>query len=525
MAPTLDPGEFAAEFGRLRERAATLAAELGSAADALRTLGRERAILRLIGVAGIDREGRPLAAEVVDRYVAGRPDRLASGVAIPFAIALLEYDSTPQQLALDVAAGSVDLGFEAQLLSRPDRRAAANERLGALVSTAIDRIDANRTARAELVQVLGDRRMPWIGTTLLEPSAVDAAAEATQLVRAGVDLIRVEVPAGRELAMRLGEIGKGVAAWRPTRDDEDDPAPSGSQRGLTRLRDVLDAAAAERGSYVRLATVPAALAGPEGAVVAAFERADLVELDPMTEIIGSGVDPARAIADFAFGARLARRSGTVVHVGAGPLVVAPDLDSGVNSDAATRAGRALGLQLLLVALGEHFGLDAGSVIVGAIPAWITDEPDAAARSAAEVAVRSALLPDHRMAFLEPQAADAGVRWHATMSSIMPALRTALVLRRPAAGASFGALAEASRIAAAVTGELQANLAPRHLRGRAAEHAAASVAAAGRTLDLLAANGWTALTGARETGGGWGRLGGDAVAPAAEPMDAVERALR
>jgi hypothetical protein len=524
MAPTLGPREFAAEFKRLRALAASLAEDLGAVATTSRTLGRERAALRLLGVAGIDREGRPLAAEVVDRYVSGHPERLATGVVLPFAMALLEYDVGPQQLALDVAGGAVDLAMEAELLAEPARHDAAAGLLGQLVSAALDRIDANRTARRELMGVLGDRQPPWIGTTLLEPAAHGASGEATELVRAGADLVRVEVPVGRELAMRLGELGRDVVAWRPPHDDEPDPAPTGSQRGLGRLRDALDRAAAERGDYVRLSTVPAALAGPEGAIVAAFERADITELDPMAEIVGTGVDPERAFADFAFAARVARRAGTVIQLGAGPLVVAPDLDAGVNSDPATRAGRALALQLLAVSLAERYGHSGASIIVGGLPAWIIDEPNAAARAAAEVAIRRALMPDHPIALVEPAGHDGHGLWAAIAGAVIPGDGAALVLRRGTPGPAFAPIAAATRAAADVARELETALGRRTLAGVAREHAGASIASAQRTLERLAEDGWTWVTGAASERGGWGRLGGDAVAPDAEQADPLERAL-
>jgi hypothetical protein len=524
MGPTLAAGEFEAEIGRLRERASALAATLGTAAAALHTLGRERAILRLIGVGGIDREGRPLAAEVVDRYVDGRPDRLASGVALPFALALLEYDILPQQLALDVAGGTVDLAMEAELLDAAGRRAAAEGHLDRLLESAMARVDANRVARQELLTVLRDRQPPWIGTTLAEPSSRGATGEAEDLVRAGADLIRVEVPVGRELALRLGDLGQDVVPWRHSGDDEPDPAPTGSQRGLARLRDALDRAAAERGAYVRLATVPAALAGPEGAVVAAFERADSLELDPMAEIIGTGVDPERALADFALAARIVRRAGTALLLGAGPLVVAPDMDAGMNSDPATRSGRALALQLLATSLAARHGLDGASVVVGALPAWVVDEPSAAARAAAEVAIRRALLPDHPLAFVEPAGHDHPALWAAIVGAILPGDGVELLLRRPAAGSAFGQVAAGSRAMAQVAQELDSAVGPRVLDGIARVHAAGSLASAERTLERLAGEGWTALTGAAAEQGGWGRLGGDAVAPAADRPDSVDRAL-
>src|SRR5437764_13581573 len=141
---------------RLAERAATLAGAWAARARASTTVGRERALLRMFGVSGLDAAGRPLAWSVVDRYLDGGPDRLGGGVVLPFAIGLAEYDLDPQRLALDVASGAIDLGLEAALLREPDRRAIAEEEARRLVAAALDRIDANRTARTELIDVLGD---------------------------------------------------------------------------------------------------------------------------------------------------------------------------------------------------------------------------------------------------------------------------------------------------------------------------------------------------------------------------------
>ncbi len=527
MAPSLGTGEFAAEREQLLERVRSLAATLAAAGASATTLGRERAILRLIGVSGIDREGRPLAAEVVDRYVSGGQDRLAAGVGLPFAVALLEYDSSPQSLALDVADGVVDLGLEAELLAEPDRRAAASEHLGGLIASAVARIDANRVARQELLGVLRDRQPPWIGTTLLEANLESAADEAAELVRAGLDLLRVEVPVVRELATRLGELGHEVA-WRPRpagADSETEPVPAGSQRGIARLRDVLDRSAAERGAYVRLAIAPAALAGPEGAVVAAFERVDLLDLDPMREVVITGVDPARALADFSFAVRVIRRAGAVIHLGSGPLVVAPDLDAGVNSDPATRSGRALALQILAASLAVVGGLPAAQVVVGALPAWLAGEPDAPARAAAEIALRRALLTDHPLAFVEPSGPENSGLWPAIAAAVQPGSGVSLILRRGLAHAGgVVAAAESSRAVSEVARDLDGVLGDRALGGVAREHAAGALAAALGTLETIEREGWPALTGATAARGGWGRLGGEAVAPGADPSDPVERAL-
>ncbi len=512
---------------RLADLADTLAGAWAARAGASTTVGRERAILRLFGVQGLDADGRPLAGEVVERYVSRDRARLAGGIALPFAMALVEYDLSPQQLALDVASGAVDLALEAELLREPDRRAVAEEEARRLAAAAITRIDANRTARRELVTVLGDATRPWIGTTLIGSTIDAAASEALDRTADGIDLLRVEVPVGRELAVRLTAAGVDLPEWPLIGDErrggslreEDEDAPTGSQRGLAELRRVLDETAADRRAYVRLATASPALAAPEQSVVASFERVDVVETDAIAEIVSGSVDPDRALADHAFAHRLLRRAGSTLLLGAGPLVVAPDLAAGVPSDPATRAGRALALQLVGVALARRDGLEADQIIVGALPPWLTDESGPAARAAAEVALRRRLLPDHSLSFEEPVTiAERAAAWPFVLAGVLPGgSAAALVLRRPPDG-PIGPAVHTGRAAVAVARELQDALGERRLDGRALEHARAVVTAAVRTLELLRDAGWRSVLGDAPGGGERLRLGSDAVVDQAEPFD-------
>ena len=57
---------------------------------------------------------------------------------------------------------------------------------------------------------------PWVGTTVLESDVTDALEAAPELVAAGMDLLRVEIPIGRELAARLTDAGIEVPEWRPS---------------------------------------------------------------------------------------------------------------------------------------------------------------------------------------------------------------------------------------------------------------------------------------------------------------------
>jgi beta-lysine 5,6-aminomutase alpha subunit len=509
-------------------RAEDLAGAWGARARASTTPARERALLRLIGVSGLDRNEVPLASAVVERHVGGAPDRLAAGIMLPFAVALLEYDVPPQQLALDVASGAVDLAFEAELLADPERRAAAEAEARRIARLALERIDANRTARLELLDVLGDAPRPWFGLTLPSPM-LDAAPDiAALLVAAGADFLRIRVPAIRELVLRLHDRGLEPGYWHP-RDghssDRDDPAlvPAGSQRALAILRARVDEAAAESGRYVRLGTVAPALAAPEQALVAALERIDIVEADPIAEIVAAGVDPDRALADHAFGHRLLRRAGSTVLIGPGPLIVAPDLARGMPADPATRAGRAFAMQALAVALARGDGLGAGNLAVGALVPWLADEREPAAQALAAVAIRRLAWPDVVLAFDEPDLGGrAGALWPYLVGLALTVSGPGtLVLRLATDRDAATDAAETTRAAASLAAEIAEAPGEVLERPAVAAQAGALLAAAEATLAGLADGGWSTVLGTSLGGADPDRLGADAVVERSEGFDPLD----
>jgi hypothetical protein len=523
--PTRGPAQ---RLEAVLRRAEDLAGAWGARARASTTPARERALLRLFGVGGLARDGVPLASAVVERHVSGSPARLAAGIALPFAVALREYDISPQQLALDVAGGAIDLAFEAELLAEPDRRAAAEAEARRIAARALERIDANRTARLELLGVLGDAPRPWFGLSLAAPMMEAAPDDASALVAAGADLVRIRVPAGRELVLRLLDRGLEPEYWHPREvglADDDDPAtvPAGSQRALAALRARVDEAAAEAGRYVRLGTVSTALGAPEQAFVAALERIDVVEADPIAEIVTDGVDPDRALADHAFGHRLLRRSGAMVLVGPGPLIVAPDLARGLPADAGMRAGRAFAMQALAVALARGGGLGPGQLAAGVFVPGLADERGPAAQALAAVALRRLAWPDLILAFEEPDLpARARARWpYLVAMALAVAGRKAIVMRRATEHDAVVHAEETTRAAASLAAEIAEDPAAVLDRPAVRDRADALLVAAETTLAELADEGWQAVLGSPIGGPDHDRLGADAVVDRTEAFDPLD----
>ena len=514
--------------GERIDRAAAIAAGWSAGARIATTVGQERAILRLLGVSGVDSDGRPLAAEVVDRYLGPDPRRLGAGIALPMAVAMAEYDLPIGEVALEVAAGHIDLGLEADLLADPEHRARAEASAATMAAAALARADANKTARRELVALLGEPRRLLLGVTLEAPAIVDALDEAVAAVAAGAGAVRVQVPPSRELADLSTRAGSPLERWHPAPgsrgglaafDPAGPPIPTGSHRALAVLRSVLDDAGARNGRYVRLVTESPALSAPDQAVIAAFERIDLVVADPLREIVSGRVDPDRALADHGFAHRLLARGGTRVVIPAGSLVVASDLAAGVPSDAATRSGRALALQLLAVSLALADGLSPNAVVVGALPSWLGDEPNAAARAVAEVSLRRELFVGHPLAFLEPSIdAAGGAEWQALVTGLLPdAGQVKLLLCCESSG--FAVRAGAMRAATDIAEAIAAARTRPTLTGLAAAHREGALGAAAEMLAGLEARGWRWLVD-QPFALPEGRFGADAVADRSGAFDAL-----
>jgi hypothetical protein len=499
----------------IRRAAVDLAQGMAAGARDSATVAQERAILRMIGVDGLDRSGRPLAAATVERFCGSDPGRLAEGIGVPLALASVRRGLPLRDLALDVAAGVIDLVAEAEAADA-DALAAARSHAEELLRVALARFDANRTAARVQREVLGAPHEPWFGLALEARDAHGATGEVRRLVARGVDVAQVAVPASWEYAEaqraagsdpgKAGEPGAPARGRRQLRGrlpqlpqlprSDRESVPAGSQRGLAELRRTADQAAAERGSYASLMTVASAFAAPEQAVVAAFERIDFVEADPIREIVEHNVDPNRALADHAFAHRLQARAGCGVVMGAGPLTLGAEVASGVPSDPATRAGWALALQALGVDLALACGLPADRLLLGAVPGWMGGGAGALSYLV-QAWLRRATFPDHRLVIEMPPGESAPGRtragWTAPLVAALAGAPAALVIVEPGARAAESGAADLAA-AASSAAALRATLGDGELHGDAQKMAAETLRAAGRALRRLSGEGWESVLG-------------------------------
>ena len=252
---------------KLAERADTLAGAWAARARTSTTVGRERALLRLFGVGGLDAAGRPLAWAAVDRYLGGgpRPARRRRRPAVRDGARRVRHLAPAARPRRRVGRGRPRHGGGAAPRGRPAGHGGGG---GASARRCGRSSGSTRTGppAGSCSDVLGDPTRPWIGTTIPEPEIEDAIVAARRALDAGADVVQVEIPIGRELTERLRDAGLDAPVWQPRgsdlRSETADHAPTGSQRALTALRHQLDEIAAQRRNYVRLAAVPPALGAP-----------------------------------------------------------------------------------------------------------------------------------------------------------------------------------------------------------------------------------------------------------------------
>lgn len=348
--------------------------------------GVERAALRLMGIEGLDPAGRPLAEAVLQRMIGDDPTRLARGAAAVLVAAADAYDVDVETLAQDVASGAIDLTPEERAAGRWASRDRARRYRGRMAAVR-GRLEAQRTARRELMALLGDPPQPWLWVRLPPSSLDEARRRAEEAVAAGATVLEVPAPPGWELRQLARTAGGGGDATAPTGrsiggafggSPRSEPVPAGSRRGLAALRRHLDELAAGAGRYLRLAVRAPALATAETAATVGLERLDLLVVNPLGEV-SEGIDPRRVLTDLRAAARLVALGGGGLVIAAGPIWtspagpggraedgLAPDREG--SSDPTEDVGRRLALHLALVGLATAAGLRAEGILVEVPPA-------------------------------------------------------------------------------------------------------------------------------------------------------------
>ncbi len=186
-----------------------------------------------------------------------------------------------------------------------ERRAAAEARAEELATEGVERIDAVRMRREQLVAMTGEPLKPYVYVIVATGNIYEDAAQAKAAARAGADVIAVIRTTAQSLLdyVPYGETTEGFGGTYAT------------QENFRLMRGALDEVGMELGRYIRLCNYASGLCMPEIATMGALERLDMMLNDSMYGIIFRNINMQRTFVDQYLSRLINARAGIIINTG------------------------------------------------------------------------------------------------------------------------------------------------------------------------------------------------------------------
>ena len=309
------------------------------------TVAVERAILRLLGVDGVDHDGVPLPNLFVEAVV--RVGGLSRGAAYFLGNAILETGLSAQQVAEQVAAERLHLE---QIPAHTPT--AVRAELDRLAAAALQRIDARRQQRDEFIAQLGQGQQPWLYVIVATGNIYEDVAQAKAAARAGADIIAVIRTTGQSLLdyVPYGATTEGFGGTYAT------------QANFRIMRAALDEVSREVGRYIRLVNYCSGLCMPEIAAMGAVERLDMMLNDALYGILFRDINMQRTLVDQFFSRLINAYAGIIINTGEDNYLTTADAIEAAHTVLASQfineqLGLLSGLKPEQLGLGHAFEID------------------------------------------------------------------------------------------------------------------------------------------------------------------------
>ena len=290
----------------------------------------ERSVVRLMGIDGADKDGKPLPNAVVDHLAS--KNILAKGAAYAVANAIVNLGSTAQEVAEQVSLGKLDLST-----LPPASDEAIWAVLDTISDTALAHIRSQREFREAQFAQYGPRRQPAIYVIVATGNIYEDAKQATSAAIEGADIIAVIRSTAQSLLdyVPFGATTVGFGGTYAT------------QENFRIMRAALDEVSASEKRYIGLTNYASGLCMPEIAVMGAMERLDLMLNDAMYGILFRDINPKRTLLDQYFARMINAYAGIEIQTGEDNYLT--------TSDAIEKAYTVTASQLL----NEQFALISG----------------------------------------------------------------------------------------------------------------------------------------------------------------------
>jgi beta-lysine 5,6-aminomutase alpha subunit len=336
----------AAVVAQARARARTIAVATQKFIDRHTTVAVERAVLRLLGVDGIDAEGVPLPNVLANGIQT--KGKLALGAAAILGNAHLATGLSIPEIAVRAAAGALDPAALPPAADPFEIRRVVT----ALARATVDRIKANRARREDLLTRFGDKTGPLLYVIVATGNIFEDITQARAAAKQGADVIAVIRTTGQSLLdyVPFGATTEGFGGTYAT------------QENFRLMRAALDEEGETLGRYIRLCNYCSGLCMPEIAAMGALERLDMMLNDAMYGVLFRDINMRRTFVDQYFSRAINAYAGIIINTGEDNYMTTVDpVEHGhtvlasqfVNEAFARRAG----LASWQIGLGHVFCMD------------------------------------------------------------------------------------------------------------------------------------------------------------------------
>lgn len=281
-----------------RDAARKIAQSIQGFIDEQTTTATERTILRLFKIDGVDEFDTPYPNIVVDNIM--QAGGLGEGAAFWIGNAMLETGKTPQEIAVAVAKGEIDL---TKLPLKKDKE--IRDAIQPIAEATTEFIWNNRKKRDEYLSRIGEGERPYLYLIVATGNIYEDIVQAKAAAAQGADIIAVIRTTGQSLLdyVPYGATTEGFGGTYAT------------QENFRLMREALDEASEKNGKYVRLCNYCSGLCMPEIAAMGALTRLDVMLNDALYGILFRDINMQRTIVDQYFSRVINGFAGVIINTG------------------------------------------------------------------------------------------------------------------------------------------------------------------------------------------------------------------
>jgi len=284
--------------GEARESAASIAKDIQGFIDKHTTVTVERAVLRLLGVDGVNEIEEPLPNVVVDKIKEG--GGLAQGVSYWMGNAMIETLKSPQEIAELVSNEELDI------MTLPQN---SIEKIQEMITEkskeSVELIRKRRQYRDDTIERLGEGPKPYLYLIVATGNIYEDVLQAQAAAKQGADIIAVIRTTGQSLLdyVPYGPTTEGFGGTYAT------------QENFKIMRKALDEVGEEVGKYIRLCNYCSGLCMPEIAAMGAIEGLDVMLNDALYGILFRDINMQRTLVDQYFSRVINGFAGVIINTG------------------------------------------------------------------------------------------------------------------------------------------------------------------------------------------------------------------